>query len=180
MDNETSSSSNHNENAWWVRKRQALLDLAEGHLNAYVYDLESVEKAAQRILALDSASRILYAVKANFNDEVIRTLAVAGVDFDCVSPGEVLRLRDVLAGVRLGRPRIPVVSNVDARPHDDPEEIRSLLVQQVCSPVRWEDSMRYLLEEVGIGQFYEIGPGRVLTGLLKRIARKMPCENIPA
>ena len=40
--------------------------------------------------------------------------------------------------------------------------------------------MRYLLDEVGIGQFYELGPGRVLCGLLKRIARKVPCENVSA
>jgi [acyl-carrier-protein] S-malonyltransferase len=107
-------------------------------------------------------------------------LPVAGAFHTSLMQSAVQRLRAVLAGARLARPRIPVISNVDARPHDDPEQIRSLLVEQVCSPVRWEDSMRYLLEEVGIGQFYEIGPGRVLTGLLKRIARKVPCENIPA
>ena len=78
------------------------------------------------------------------------------------------------------KPRIPVVSNVDARPHDDPNEIRELLIKQVCSQVRWEDSMRYLLETVGITHFYELGAGRVLAGLLKRIARKTPVENITA
>jgi [acyl-carrier-protein] S-malonyltransferase len=69
---------------------------------------------------------------------------------------------------------------VDAQPLDDPSEIRELLVQQVCSQVRWEDSMRYLLEQQGITQFYELGPGRVLAGLLKRIARRVPCENVAA
>jgi [acyl-carrier-protein] S-malonyltransferase len=107
-------------------------------------------------------------------------LPVAGAFHTSLMQSAVERLRGVLAGVTLRRPRIPVVSNVDARPHDDPDEIRSLLIQQVCSPVRWEDSMRYLLDNRGITQFYEIGPGRVLTGLLKRIARKVPCENIPA
>ena len=68
-------------------------------------------------------------------------------------------------------PTIPVISNVDAQAHDDPEEIRELLVQQVVSPVRWEDSMRYLLAQ-GYDQFYEVGPGRVLRGLLKRIERQ--------
>jgi [acyl-carrier-protein] S-malonyltransferase len=92
----------------------------------------------------------------------------------------VQRLRTVLANVPLHRPRIPVISNVDARPHDNPHEIRELLVQQVCSQVRWEDSMRYLLDQHGTTAFYEIGPGRVLCGLLKRIARKVPCENVAA
>jgi [acyl-carrier-protein] S-malonyltransferase len=107
-------------------------------------------------------------------------LAVAGAFHTQLMQPAVERLRSALADIPMSRPRIPVVSNVDARPHDDPNEIRELLIQQVCSPVRWEDSIRYLLDEQKITQFYEIGPGRVLTGLLKRIARKIPCENIDA
>ena len=60
-------------------------------------------------------------------------------------------------------PKIPVIFNVDAQPHDDPEEIRQLMVRQIVSPVRWEESMRYLLAQ-GFDQFYEVGPGRVLAG----------------
>jgi [acyl-carrier-protein] S-malonyltransferase len=107
-------------------------------------------------------------------------LAVAGAFHTNLMQSAVERLRQALAGVPLRKPRIPVVSNVDARPHDDPNEIRELLIRQVCSQVRWEDSMRYLLDEQKIAQFYEIGPGRVLAGLLKRIARKVPCENVAA
>lgn len=87
------------------------------------------------------------------------------------------RLAEALAGVTIRPPQIPVVSNVDALPHNDPEEIRALLVRQVLSPVRWEDSMRYLLAQ-GFDQFYEVGPGRVLKGLLKRIDRKTACESV--
>ena len=74
-------------------------------------------------------------------------------------------------------PKIPVIFNVDARPHDDPEEIRRLMVQQIINPVRWEESMRYLLAQ-GFDQFYEVGPGRVLRGLLRRIARKVECQSL--
>ncbi|MBI1903131.1 MAG: ACP S-malonyltransferase [Planctomycetia bacterium] len=87
------------------------------------------------------------------------------------------RLAAALSGAKLARPRIPVVSNVDARPHDDPEEIRRLLVEQVIRPVRWEDSMRYLIAQ-GCDPFYEIGPGRVLKGLLRRIDKDVKCENV--
>ena len=66
----------------------------------------------------------------------------------------------------------PVISNVDALPHDDPEEIRRILVRQILQPVRWEDSMRYLIQQ-GFDQFYEVGPGRVLRGLLRRIDRNV-------
>jgi [acyl-carrier-protein] S-malonyltransferase len=88
-------------------------------------------------------------------------------------------LAEVLAGIELRRPEILVVSNVDARPHDLPEEIRELLVRQVVTPVLWEDSMRFLIGE-GFDQFYEVGPGRVLRGLLRRIDRKLSCQSVLA
>jgi len=88
---------------WWLRKRARLLEIAGEHLNAYVYDLATVEAAAHRMRSLGAVSRVLYAVKANFNADVIRTLAGAGVDFDCVSPGEVRRLREVLGDEVTGR-----------------------------------------------------------------------------
>jgi [acyl-carrier-protein] S-malonyltransferase len=104
-------------------------------------------------------------------------LAVAGAfHTDIMKPADAA-LADALAAVRIEKPRIPVWSNVDARPHADPEEIRGLLVRQVVNPVLWEESMRGLLG-AGIDRFYEIGPGRVLAGLLKRVQRKVDCQNV--
>ncbi len=104
-------------------------------------------------------------------------LAVAGAFHTAIMQPAVERLARALADVPLRKPRIPVVSNVDARPHDDPDEIRHLLIRQVVSPVRWEDSMRWLLAN-GCDRFYEVGPGRVLRGLLKRIDRKVECAGV--
>ena len=104
-------------------------------------------------------------------------LAVAGAYHTEVMQAAVEPLRQVLENVTLNAPRIPVISNVDASVHSDPEIIRQHLVQQVVSPVRWEECMGTLLNKE-IDQFYEIGPGRVLRGLLRRIARKTPCENV--
>lgn len=104
-------------------------------------------------------------------------LAVAGAFHTPIMRPADQSLAEVLAGVPMSRPRIPVVSNVDARPHDDPEEIRRLLIEQVIHPVLWEDSMRYLLSQ-GFTQFYEVGPGRVLRGLLRRIDRGAACQNV--
>ena len=104
-------------------------------------------------------------------------LAVAGAFHTPIMQPAVERLTNALQEVAFQAPRIPVISNVDALPHDNPEEIRELLVQQVVSAVLWENSMGYLLES-GTDQFYEIGPGRVLRGLLRRINRKISCENI--
>ena len=81
---------------WWERKREVLLRLADDRGDAYVYDLESIEAAAKAMLALDSVTRVLYAMKANAHPDVLRTLNTAGTDFDCVSPGEVERLRQTL------------------------------------------------------------------------------------
>lgn len=104
-------------------------------------------------------------------------LAVAGAFHTELMSSAVEELKAALSGVDMKSPEIPVVSNVDARPHSDPEEIRQLLIQQVCSKVMWEDSMRYLLDQ-GCDQFYEVGPGRVLRGLMKRINRKVACNGV--
>jgi len=104
-------------------------------------------------------------------------LAVAGAFHTSIMRPADRQLAEVLSGVPMRRPRIPVVSNVDAQPHDDPGEIRRLLIKQVLQPVRWEESMRYLLKE-GFDQFYEVGPGRVLLGLLRRIERKVSCQCV--
>lgn len=106
-------------------------------------------------------------------------LAVAGAFHTPLMQPAVERLSAVLDEVELVTPRVPVVSNVDARAHNDPAEIRSLLVKQVVSPVLWEKSLRQMIDG-GVDSFYEIGPGRVLRGLLKRIDRKFPSEGVEA
>ena len=106
-------------------------------------------------------------------------LAVAGAFHTPVMESAVQKLTDVLASVSIKSPRIPVVSNVDAQVHSDPEEIREILVRQVVQPVLWEKSIQVLLDD-GVDQFYEVGTGRVLRGLLKRINRKAKCDNVSA
>ena len=64
-------------------------------------------------------------------------------------------------------------------PTTSPDDLRQTLVAQVIRGVRWDDSIRRMMAD-GFDTFYEIGPGRVLTGLLKRIDRKVPCTSIPA
>jgi diaminopimelate decarboxylase/aspartate kinase len=85
--------------AWWMRKRDALLVLAGNEQNAYVYDRDSVTEAAASLTALGNVDRILYAIKANRNAELLRTIDAAGVDFECVSPGEVEWLEGVLPDI---------------------------------------------------------------------------------
>jgi [acyl-carrier-protein] S-malonyltransferase len=75
-----------------------------------------------------------------------------------------------LAQTDIAAPRAPVVTNVQARPTLDPDLIRDLLVQQVTGRVRWRESMDWLAGEGGVTQFAELGSGKVLTGIVKRIA----------
>lgn len=104
-------------------------------------------------------------------------LAVAGAFHTAIMKPADARLAEALTKIPLHPPRIPVVSNVDARTHDDPEEIRRLLIRQVVEPVLWEDSMRYLISQ-GFDGFYEVGPGKVLRGLMRRIDRGVSCQNV--
>lgn len=104
-------------------------------------------------------------------------LSVAGAFHTEIMQPAVSELAEVLASVEISSPRIPVVSNVDAAVHSDPDEIRSLLVEQVQNPVLWEKSVRFMLAE-GVEQFFEIGPGKVLKGLMRRIDRKANCDVV--
>jgi [acyl-carrier-protein] S-malonyltransferase len=106
-------------------------------------------------------------------------LAVAGAFHSPLMKPADLQLGQALAQTPIVAPRLHVYSNVDAAPHTDPQDLRATLVSQVIQGVRWEGSMRRMLAD-GFNAFYEIGPGRVLTGLLKRIDRKVPCTSIPA
>ncbi len=87
------------------------------------------------------------------------------------------KVRNLLAQTPLEPATISVISNVTARPHGAPDEIRRLLVDQVVSPVRWEDSIRYLLDD-GFRRFIELGPGTALSGFLKRIDKSAEMLNV--
>jgi [acyl-carrier-protein] S-malonyltransferase len=111
----------------------------------------------------------------------IRTvrLAVAGAFHTHLMRPADEKLAEALAGITLHNPRVPVWSNVDAKAHTDAAELRGLLVKQILSPVQWEATLRGLLAD-GVERFYEIGPGRVLAGTLKRVHRKADVVNVTA
>lgn len=87
------------------------------------------------------------------------------------------KLEEDLAAIKFGELAMPLVTNVDADTIRDGEEARSALVRQVSMPVRWEESMRLLLDE-GVNTFVEVGPGRVLTGLMRQIERSVATLNV--
>jgi [acyl-carrier-protein] S-malonyltransferase len=109
-------------------------------------------------------------------------LAVAGAYHSALMAGAKPKLDAALAALKLQAPAVPVIANVTARPHGVPDEIRRLLVEQVTSSVRWEESMRYLLAQ-GFTRFIELGPGKALSGFLKRIdpaAQLLNVADVPS
>ncbi len=88
-----------------------------------------------------------------------------------------VRLEKFLAGVNIHPFKTPVVTNVEGRANNDHGKVPELLVRQVSSPVLWEDSVREMTR-AGINSFIEIGPGKVLAGLIKRIDKKVQTTSV--
>ncbi|MCP3806001.1 ACP S-malonyltransferase [Paenibacillus sp. Lou8.1] len=105
------------------------------------------------------------------------TLEVSGPFHSSLMKEAATKLSGKLEAVNFSKAQIPVVANVTAKPVREGSEIRQLLVDQVYSPVLWEDSVTWLLEQ-GVDTFVEFGPGSVLTGLVKKIDKTVKLYNI--
>lgn len=104
-------------------------------------------------------------------------LPVAGAYHSPLMASAQSKLQGELARVSITEPKVIVVSNVTAHPHNGADSIRSRLVEQVTSSVRWEESMRHLLAE-GFTRFIELGPGAALSGFMKRIDKNAIMLNV--
>ncbi len=87
------------------------------------------------------------------------------------------RLSAVLDAIQLSEMKLPVVANATAAPNSDKQQVKPLLVTQVCAPVLWEQSVLNMAAQ-GVTKFVEIGPGKVLSGLVKRISKEVETANI--
>lgn len=124
--------------------------------------------------ACDTVAEI---AKPEFKARMTVKLAVAGAfHTDFMAPA-VSALEDILDTIEIKKPRIPVISNVDAKPHSDPDTIKKLLATQVTSPVLWENTMDLILSK-DFGSAVELGPGKVTTGILKRFSKTAESSNV--
>lgn len=119
---------------------------------------EAVDRAITRAEELGARRAVLLPVSAPFHSPLMRP-AREGLD-------------PLLRGTAFRDPSVPVVTNVDARPVTDGEAARDALVRQVDSPVRWIESVEWMIAS-GAHRFVEIGPGRVLSGLVRRVDRNV-------
>src|SRR5207248_10827418 len=105
-------------------------------------------------------------------------LKVAGAFHSPLMQSGADRMKAELDNVSFAKPSVTVYSNVTAEPHTDAESIKRLLVQQIISPVKWEQTMQTLIASGGAeARFVELAPGRTLAGLAKRINRRLPIES---
>ena len=130
----------------------------------------------QVVIAGETAAveRAIAAAKARGAKRAV-ALPVSVPSHTSLMRGAAERLRGRLSGLSLKAPRLRYVSAVDAAAHSEPAEIRDLLVRQLSSPVRWTDTVRALIDS-GVEAIVECGPGRVLTGLNRRIERRAGLE----
>ncbi len=103
-------------------------------------------------------------------------LKVAGAFHSPYMQAAANAMAEVLAGVDFLPAKMPVISNVTAKPHGDGESIKALLVRQIVAPVQWYQSVE-TLRGLGVDKWVEVGPGRTLTGMMKKIDRRAAIEN---
>jgi [acyl-carrier-protein] S-malonyltransferase len=123
---------------------------------------KAVERAIERVKQ-EGKKAVLLPVSAPFHSPLMKPAAE--------------RLEKALDEISVNDLKIPVVTNVEAEANTSKDKVKGLLVAQVSSPVRWEESMRKMIEK-GIEQFLEVGPGKVLSGLMKRINNRVETKNI--
>jgi len=126
-------------------------------------DAEKVVEAS-KIIEQEGAKRVI-------------PLDVSGAFHSSLMQPAVPEFEEELKGAAFQTPRFPIVSNVDGKPADQPEDIRANLARQITSSVQWVDSIQYIAGQ-GVTDFIEIGPGNVLKGLIRKIDPNLKVHNI--
>ncbi|MBD3765861.1 MAG: ACP S-malonyltransferase [Rhodobacterales bacterium] len=123
----------------------------------------AVERAVENARGRGAKRAVMLPVSAPFHCALMQPAAEA--------------MAAALAGVTIARPLVPVVANVRAEAVSDPESLRALLVEQVTGAVRWRESVAWMAAQ-GVTEMWEIGAGRTLSGLVRRIARDIACRAV--
>lgn len=155
-------------------EREALGELCQAvSAEGNVVELANVNSPGQIVVSGSAAGvQSIVARGKEIGAKRVIPLEVSGPFHSSLMKPAAERLGETLAKVELNDAKVPLIANVTAREAVQGEEIRRLLVEQVYSPVLWEDSIRYLIEQ-GVDTFVEIGSGSVLAGLIKKIDKNV-------
>ncbi len=127
-------------------------------------ELQAVERAAETLREKGALKAVMLQVGGAFHSPLMEPARE--------------QLRSAIEHTAFSIPHCPIYQNVDARPHSDPDQIRENLIAQLTAPVRWTQTMQAMIAD-GATNFFEVGGnGKVLKGLLRRVDRKMLCEEI--
>jgi [acyl-carrier-protein] S-malonyltransferase len=140
--------------------------------------IANYNSAAQTVLSgakagIELAEKL--AVEAGAKRAIV--LNVAGAFHSPLMQSAADRLSDVLKDVEIKKPTIPVIANVTGAPHGEPNEIRETMLKQIVGSVRWLDGIKWFMSQ-GVDHYTECGPGKVLSGLIKRIDKESSINNI--
>lgn len=124
---------------------------------------ENIEKAKEAAVAAGARTAVILETSGAFHSSLMKGAAV--------------RFSETLKTAKIVGAQFPVISNVTALPETAPDQIRQNLLTQITSPVRWEESVRYLASQ-GVTTFLELGPGKILKGLLRRIDPALIVHNL--
>ena len=126
---------------------------------------EGIDLACEKLTALGAKRALKLSVGGAFHSPLMEPARA--------------QLASAIENTKVSKPLCPIYQNVSALPFTDPAEIKKNLIAQLTAPVRWTQSVQNMLAD-GASHFTEIGPGKVLTGLIKKIDRSVECENISA
>jgi [acyl-carrier-protein] S-malonyltransferase len=153
---------------------RACSDASQGQ----VCSAANINAASQVVIAgnTEAVDRAMELLKERGARRVVKLNVSAPFHSALMMPAQE-RLAQDLQSIEMADAEIPVVVNVDAEPRTSGSELKAALVRQVSSPVRWQQSMELLIRE-GVDRFIEVGPGKVLTGLLRQISRDANGFNV--
>jgi [acyl-carrier-protein] S-malonyltransferase len=125
--------------------------------------MENLPKAAELAQAKGASRIVPLQVSGAFHSPLMQTAREG--------------LSEIIATLDFQDPSVPIIANVTAKPLTTGEQVKTELIEQLCNGVQWQRSIEYMINE-GVSTFIEIGPGRVLSGLVKRINRDVNTQNI--
>ena len=126
-------------------------------------EIEAIDAACERLLAAGAKRALKLKVGGAFHSP-------------CMEPARA-ELAEAIAATEIHTPVCPVFQNVDAQPHTDPAEIKANLIAQLTAPVRWTQTVRNMIA-AGATEFVELGPGKVLQGLVAKIDRNVAVSGM--
>ncbi|MBQ7266122.1 MAG: ACP S-malonyltransferase [Firmicutes bacterium] len=126
-------------------------------------DKAAVEKAAEKVKELGARKAVMLNVSGPFHTPLLESASV--------------KLNKELLQIDIKDMAVPVITNLNAKPVPSKDDIIPILTKQVMSPVRWEQTVRYLLEQ-GVDTFIEIGPGKTLSSFVKKVDKNVAVYNI--